>query len=176
MHESITRPPKTIMEVYQMLPEGTLAELIDGILYMSPSPIDKHQRIVSLLSAQLILFTEENDLGHIYVAPFDVYLDEHSNAVQPDILFIAKENLSIIQGHVHGVPDLVIEILSAGNPNHDKKKKKNLYEKFAVKEYWIVDPETKNVIGYRFKSGSFAELEPSTGQINSPLLGRAFTF
>jgi Uma2 family endonuclease len=176
MHESITRPPKTIMEVYQMLPEGTLAELIDGILYMSPSPINKHQRIVSLLSAQMILFTEENDLGHVYVAPFDVYLDEHSNAIQPDILFIAKENLSIIQRHVHGVPDLVVEILSEGNPEHDTRRKKNLYERFGVKEYWIVDPETKNVKGYQYADGRFTELNSAVGQIDSPLLGRAFVF
>jgi Uma2 family endonuclease len=71
-----------------MLPEGTLAELIDGILYMSPSPIDSHQRAVTRLVGQMYLFVEKNDLGEIFTAPFDVYLDEHSNAVQPDILFL----------------------------------------------------------------------------------------
>ena len=96
------------MEVYRMLPEGTLAELIDGILYMSPSPIDSHQRAVTRLVGQMYLFVEKNDLGEIFTAPFDVYLDEHSNAVQPDILFIAKENLNIVRSHVHGVPDLII--------------------------------------------------------------------
>lgn len=164
------------MEVYKMLPEGTLAELINGILYMSPSPIARHQRTLSLLSAQMVMFTEKNDLGQVFVAPFDVYLDEHANAVQPDILFIAKENLSIIQGHVHGVPDLIIEILSEGNSTHDTKRKKELYEKFAVKEYWIVDPETKQTTGYSFSEGAFNALPSQPSQIKSLLLAETFSF
>jgi Uma2 family endonuclease len=176
MRESITRPPKTIMEVYKMLPEGTLAELIDGILYMSPSPVARHQRVLSLLSAQMVMFTEKNNLGQVFVAPFDVYLEEHANAVQPDILFIAKANLSIIQGHVHGVPDLIIEILSEGNPTHDTKRKKDLYEKFGVKEYWIVDPESKETTGYTLSDGVFKSLPSKPGQLNSPLLEETFSF
>ncbi len=176
MHESITRPPKTIMEVYKMLPEGTLAELINGILYMSPSPVEKHQRIITRLISQIYAFIEKYDLGEVFTAPFDVYLDADANAVQPDILFIAKENLSIIQGHVYGVPDLIIEILSEGNPTHDTKRKKELYEKFGVKEYWIIDPETKQTTGYSFVKGAFKTLPSQPGQISSPLLAETFSF
>lgn len=159
-----------------MLPEGTLAELINGILYMSPSPFEKHQRIITRLISQIYAYTEKFDLGEVFTAPFDVYLDEHSNAVQPDILFIAKANLSIIQGHVHGVPDLIIEILSAGNPAHDTKRKKELYEKFGVREYWIIDPETEQTIGYVFAEGVFKTIPSQPGQINSPLLAEVFSF
>jgi len=164
------------MEVYKMLPEGTLAELIDGILYMSPSPIDKHQRVITRLIGQIFHYTDKFDLGEVFTAPFDVYLDEHANAVQPDILFIAKVNLSIIQGHVHGVPDLIIEILSEGNPTHDTKRKKDLYERFGVKEYWIVDPESKQTTGYALSEGVFKSLPAQPGQLNSPLLGETFSF
>lgn len=164
------------MEVYKMLPEGTLAELIDGILYMSPSPVDKHQRIITRLISQIFSYCEQHNLGEVFTAPFDVYLDEHANAVQPDILFIAKANLSIIQGHVHGVPDLIIEILSEGNPTHDTKRKKDLYEKFRVKEYWIIDPETRQATGYTFAEGVFKTLPSSSGQLVSPLLGETFSF
>jgi Uma2 family endonuclease len=176
MHESITKLPKTVMEVYKMLPEGTLAELIDGILYMSPSPIDSHQRAVTRLVGQMYLFVEKNDLGEIFTAPFDVYLDEHSNAVQPDILFIAKENLNIVRGHVHGVPDLIIEILSESNSEHDMVRKRNLYEKSGVKEYWIIHPVAKTVTGYQLIDSHFQELETTNGKIVSPLLKTKFTF
>ncbi len=54
-------------------------------------------------------YTEENQLGEIFVAPFDVYLDEHANAVQPDIIFVSKKNEGIVKDHIHGVPDLLIE-------------------------------------------------------------------
>lgn len=131
MEEMISRPPRTIMEVYKMLPEGTLAELISGVLYMSPSPVRLHQRIVTMLSARISLYVEDNKLGEVYVAPFDVYLDECANAVQPDIVFVAKKNLSIIERHIHGVPDLVVEVLSEGNKSHDLIKKKDLYQQLA---------------------------------------------
>ncbi|MCX8490851.1 MAG: Uma2 family endonuclease [Cyclobacteriaceae bacterium] len=164
------------MDVYKMLPEGTLAELIDGILYMSSSPIDAHQRVVTRLLGQIHFFVDQHDLGEVFTAPFDVYLDEHSNAVQPDILFIEKENLAIVKGHVHGVPDLIIEILSEGNSEHDMVRKRNLYEKSGVKEYWIIHPTTRIVTGYQLRGESFKELETTSGQINSQLLKHTFIF
>lgn len=164
------------MEVYRMLPEGTLAELIDGNIYMSPSPIKPHQRIVTLLSASMTLFVEENKLGEIYVSPFDVYLDDYANAVQPDIVFVRKENLNIIKDHIHGVPDLLVEVLSPGNKNHDAIKKKGLYERFGVKEYWIIDPETKEALGFALKNNRYAEFYRSIGSIQSQLLNASFKF
>ena len=176
MLELLERPPRTIMEVFRMLPEGTLAELIDGIIYMSPSPFTNHQRIISKLLGKMFQYIEERQSGEIFVAPFDVYLDEHSNAVQPDIIFVAKENEGIIKDHIHGVPDLLIELLSPGNKSHDTVRKKNLYEKFGVKEYWIIDPETKESIGYSLEGKKYKEFSRSIGQIMSPLLGERFIF
>ncbi len=159
-----------------MLPEGTLAELIDGSIYMSPTPIRNHQLIVTLLGGRLAEFVLANDLGEVYNAPFDVYLDNEQNAVQPDIVFVAKTNLSIVKGHVHGVPDLVIEVLSPGNRNHDVVKKKSLYERFKVSEYWIIDPETKESIGYELVDREYKEFYRSIGNIHPKLLDHRFTF
>ncbi len=174
--ELISRPPRTIMEVYKMLPEGTLAELIDGTLYMSPSPLAPHQRIVTQLSARMSMFVDDNHLGDVYVAPMDVYLDQSSNAVQPDIIYISVKNLSIIKDYIHGVPDLIIEVLSKGNKTHDTVTKKNLYEKFGVGEYWIIDPETKQSTGYQLEDGQYREFYQSQGNIQSALLNAQFKF
>src|SRR6187551_1677794 len=152
MSEMIERPPGTIMEVYKTLPEGTLAELINGIIYMSPSPVRQHQRLATHLTSLMNLFVSENNLGEVYTAPFDVYLDETSNAVQPDILFVATKNLDIIHRHVHGVPDLIVEVLSDASREYDTQKKKMLYEKFGVKEYWIIDPMTRDAIGFELQN------------------------
>jgi len=105
-----------------------------------------------------------------------VYLDNEANAVQPDILFITKENLNIVKenGHVHGVPDLIIEILSPGNRSHDLVVKKNLYEKFGVHEYWIVDPLTGETSGYQLKEGSYTLITENSNIISSPLLLKSF--
>ena len=176
MLELLERPPRTIMEVYRMLPERTLAELIDGIIYMSPSPVTHHQRIVRKLLNKMSDFVEGNNLGEMFVSPFDVYLDEYSNAVQPDVIFVAKENASIVEDHIHGVPDLLIELLSPGNKSHDTVRKKNLYEKFGVKEYWIIDPETKESIGYTLEGKVYKEFFRSSGQISSRLLDATFKY
>ena len=178
MQEIITRVPRTIMEVFKMLPETTLAEVIDNQLYMSPAPILRHQRVTSKLWKVLDQYVEDEDLGEVFISPADVFLDEESNAVQPDIFFISKGRLDIADdnGGVHGVPDLIIEVLSPGNSQHDKVKKKELYQKFGVKEYWIVDPETRKAIGYSFVKDSFQLLPESVGKISSPLLKQTFYF
>ena len=176
MNATIESPPRTIMEVFKMLPEGTLAELLNGVIYMSPSPVRNHQRFIGKLFSAIDHFVEQHDLGELYVAPFDVYLDEQKNAVQPDLVFIAKENLSIIQEHIHGVPDLIIEVLSEGNKNHDLKTKKELYEKFGVKEYWIVDPSSRQAMGYFFSRGKYEAPILLEGKIDSRLLNHSFEF
>lgn len=178
MQETMVHPPRTIMEVFRMLPEGTLAEVIDNTLYMSPTPVGKHQRLLRKLLTQLDSFISDKGLGEVFIAPLDVYLEDHSNAVQPDLFFISKAQSNIVNdnGHVHGVPELIIEILSPGNQKHDKVVKKNLYERFRVMEYWIVDPDTRQAIGYVLEGSSYKLIGEETGKINSVLLKETFTF
>jgi Uma2 family endonuclease len=96
MRNEIITPPRTVMEVFRMLPEGTLAEVIENTLYMSPTPSTNHQRLITLLLTQIHKYVSDNSLGEVFPAPLDVFLDEHSNAVHPDILFISKKNISIL--------------------------------------------------------------------------------
>ncbi|MEO7988271.1 MAG: Uma2 family endonuclease [Chryseolinea sp.] len=178
MKSSIEYPPRTIMEVYKNLPEGTLAELIENVIYMSPSPASTHQRVLNKINNVLFTYLEEQNAGEVFIAPFDVYLDESSNAVQPDIIVVLKANANIVEpnGHIHGVPDLLIEILSPGNKDHDLVKKKELYERFGVKEYWIVDPQTKRTQGFQLKGKIYQVLFEGTGNIQSTLLDLSFAF
>ncbi len=178
MEAVIVNPPRTIMEVFKMLPEGTLAEVIENTLYMSPTPVTPHQRIVSMLLIKMGSFIVDKKLGEIFTASFDVFLDETSNAVQPDILVILHENRGIIdeKSTIHGVPDLIIEILSPGNKKHDLVTKRALYEKFGVKEYWVVDPATREATGFSLKDHAYSEIFNGTGEITSTLLANTFTF
>ncbi|MCX8490000.1 MAG: Uma2 family endonuclease [Cyclobacteriaceae bacterium] len=64
------------MEVYKMLPEGTLAELINGNIFMSPSPLRKHQRLILKLASQMNQFIEQGNLGEVNIAPYDVYTED----------------------------------------------------------------------------------------------------
>lgn len=175
MKQQYQPPPRTAMEVYEMLPEGTLAEVINNVLYMSPAPTFEHQRILSRLHTFMNTHVIENDLGECVFSPVDVYLG-HNNAVQPDIVFIAKENLSIIrEGKVKGAPDLVVEVLS-GNKKQDLQLKKQLYEQFGVKEYFIVNPADKEVITYYSDGKKFILQESKKGRIRSKLLRKTVAF
>lgn len=134
----------TYQRMVKELPEESRYEIINSELYdMSPTPNSEHQRISRELEFLLISFVKKNKLGEVFHAPFDTILDKR-NVVQPDILFIANDNSKIITKKcIEGVPDLVVEIISPSSYYRDQVEKKDLYERFGVKEYWIIDPANK---------------------------------
>jgi Uma2 family endonuclease len=166
------------MEVYQSLPEGTRCELINEVIYMSPSPLPNHQVVLNEINFQLMQFFKSNQRGMVLVAPFDVYLDDIGNVVQPDISIVLKENRNqvVLNKPYHGVPDLVVEVLSPSNKDFDLINKKELYEKFRVKEYWIVDPSTKLSMVYELKGKRLIKKNESIGEIYSELLNLSLVF
>jgi Uma2 family endonuclease len=136
---------KFTYEDYLHLPEEKRYEIIDGDLIMVPAPSISHQDISLNLAIILRKFVREKSLGVILCAPCDVILSE-VDIVQPDILFISKERLNIItEDNIRGAPDLVIEIISKSSEYRDRVIKRKLYSKYGVKEYWIVDPEKKEI-------------------------------
>ncbi|MDI6716897.1 MAG: Uma2 family endonuclease [Actinomycetota bacterium] len=140
---------------YLRMPEDKRYELIGGELTLVPAPKTKHQRISTRLEYLLMRHIEENNFGEIFHVPTDVYFDEE-NVVQPDILFISKERQDIVdENYIKGAPDLIIEIVSPSSGYYDLVKKKKLYARFGVKEYWIVDPEEKAAEVYLLKDNGY---------------------
>lgn len=142
---------------------------------MSPAPKSPHHRVSKHLFRQLDRFVEANGLGEVFFAPVDVYFDGE-NVYEPDIFFITTERLSIVEDNVYGAPDFIIEVLSPGTEKIDKIEKKAVYERCGVKEYWIVHPQTKKVIGYALTDTGFAETASNDGEIASALLGLTIRF
>ena len=110
-------------------------------------------------------------------SPIDVYLNKE-NVYQPDIVFVAKENAKIIDWNkgIMGAPDLVIEILSKGNKNYDLNKKKAVYEAAGVKEYWVVNPETKWCEGFVLENGVYKSLGEGNGQLTIQMFNLTISF
>ena len=131
---------------YQYFPDnGFRHEIIDGDHYMSPAPSTKHQRVSSHLQFQLYTQIKLTKRGVVFDAPTDVELAPH-DIVQPDLLVVMNAHKQIIgQKRIIGVPDLIIEILSESNPEHDRSLKFEMYRKNNVPEYWIVDPHGETV-------------------------------
>ncbi|XCN71669.1 MAG: Uma2 family endonuclease [Candidatus Electrothrix aestuarii] len=134
-----------VREQFLNLPEGTLCQLIAGEIIMTPSPVPLHQIVIMELSFQMLRFAKERDLGQVFVAPLDVSFNE-KNIFQPDILFIRKDNLSIIgKKMIEGVPDCIVEVLSPSSAYHDLRTKFRVYEQSGVLEYWIVDINRQSI-------------------------------
>lgn len=155
MAPTVIEKKRHTYEDYLKTPENERYELIEGELLMTPSPVPNHQRFSRKIEFMLEKFVTENDVGEVFYAPCDVYLDDE-NVVQPDILFISKERLNIIgEKNIQGAPDLVIEIISENTAYRDLVQKKRLYAKFGVKEYWIVVPLEESIEIYILKDKTY---------------------
>jgi Uma2 family endonuclease len=167
---------------YRKLPEGAKYELIDGEIIEKenpdmPGPKIRHQALSARLVIGLGRHIAENGLGLLLHAPADVYFDAE-NAFQPAILFVAEEKVEALvqEDGVYGAPDLVIEILSPSTGYYDLKSKFQVYEKYGVQEYFIVDPKDDEVIGYRNEGGRFSEFFRERGRLRSALLDCEISF
>ena len=90
------------------------------------------------------MFANAMTLGRTCFAPFDVILSDF-NVVQPDLIFVSNERSHIIDDYMHGAPDLLVEILSPSTADYDRTIKRELYERYGVPEYWLVDPYAKTI-------------------------------
>lgn len=147
------QPPKNItLEQYELLPEDIRAEVFDGTLYNMASPSQDHQTISMELSTILHTFIKNRKSPcKVFHAPFDVKLNDHPlTVVQPDLMIICDKN-KLDGRRCNGAPDFIIEIVSPGNPADDYIRKLYYYKNYGVREYWIVDPQRKNVTVYYFE-------------------------
>ena len=136
---------KLTYQDYAQTPEGEIWELIDGVQFIPPTPGTAHQGCSVRLGSQLHLYVKGRSLGQVYPAPFDVVLSD-LDVVQPDLLFVSNERAHIVTAaNVRGAPDLVVEIRSPSTASRDWTIKRDLYEKYGVKEYWVVDPDARRV-------------------------------
>ncbi len=144
-------------EDYRRLPDdGWRYEVIEGELRMNPAPSFWHQEASFNLSLELGNFVKRQRLGKVVTAPIDVKLGELANPVQPDILFIHKDRLDIIQERwIDGPPDLIVEILSPSNWIDDRRTKYRLYALSGVREYWIVDPDKRQIEVFVLRRGDY---------------------
>lgn len=159
------------VEEYLRLEENPNQQLLNGHLIMSPSPSLQHQKILKILQRYLDQYALKKG-DETFFAPLDVHLDQ-INVPQPDLVYIKKENLNqLSERGIEGAPDLIIEIISPSNSYIDRYEKKNLYQQFKVKEYWIIDPGNSTLEVYQLIQEEYQMTQylAGKGEIKSPLL------
>ena len=137
----------------EKIQETVWEELIGGKpVSMSPRPTTEHTRVSGNIYN---LFA--NYLKGRQCEPFpdgvEVYLSDEDRFI-PDGMVVCDPD-KIRRDGVHGAPDLVVEVLSPGTARYDRGRKKDVYEKSGVKEYWIVSPAEKTVEQYLLEDGAF---------------------
>ncbi len=152
--------------------DGKRYELVDGEVFVTPSPSEKHQRVCGNLFLSIETHARRKKLGRVYFAPFEVVFNEKT-ALQPDIVFVSSPRLGIIgPEYIVGAPDLVVEILSPQRATYDRTTKFEQYAHYRVGEYWIIDPVAETVEVHRL-AGSKYELKGKLSgdrKLETPLL------
>jgi len=162
--------PRFNYDDYKLLPEEKRYEIIEGELLVTPAPSIRHQKVLGRLFNKIYTFAEGARLGTVLAAPTDVVLDNES-VVQPDILYVSAARHPILESGVavHGAPDLAVEILSPSTAKRDQVIKRKLYQKYGVREFWIVDPDVQTVEVCALGEGS-STLFTRGSRLVSPLL------
>lgn len=153
MAPATSRPPKTLDD-FIALGDEVRAELIAGEIYMAPSPQSLHQRVCLRLTVALESFVRDRGCGQLLCAPLDVHLPS-GDVVQPDLIFVARDNASIIRDWIRGAPDLLIEIVSPSHAERDRIVKRGLYAHNGVPEYWLVDPADRTIEVLRLSGATY---------------------
>ena len=138
--------------------DGLRRELIDGELYVSPSPMVRHQKAVRAIVGTFYAAGEYG--GLVLVSPMDVVFGRDT-VVQPDVIFLAAETAAQVSddGVVDVVPELLVEVSSPSTRRLDLVKKRRLYEREGVAEYWFVDLDAEVVDVYRLDtSGHYGDV------------------
>ncbi len=132
----------------QIADDSNRYEVIEGVLYVTTAPSNFHQWIISRLYRLIALPAEDKGLGFVYFAPVGVLMPG-CDPVQPDFLFILKENVAILHdGRIRGVPDLIVEVISPGSRAYDEGVKLEAYANAGVPEYAVIDPVTRKLRHY----------------------------
>jgi Uma2 family endonuclease len=141
-------------------------ELVYGMVREPPSPFYDHQRFLTNLTVLLTTHVRERALGDVCVAPIDVVLDRRRALIaQPDLVFVSTERLGIIDRQIWGAPYLVVEVLSPGTAKRDRTTKLGWYQKYGVRECWLVDPIDCSIEVIRLKARTMTRRKYGEGAV-----------
>jgi Uma2 family endonuclease len=141
---------------YEALPaDGRRYELHDGELSVTPAPSPRHQRSVAALHLMLAQHVNSRGLGEVFLSPIDCILSDIS-IVQPDLVFLDTGRGRLVTNRgIEGPATLVVEVLSPSTTEIDRSTKRQLYAKYGVPYYWIVDPEARTIEVHVLSEGRY---------------------
>lgn len=154
----------TADEYLALPPDGERYELVEGVVVMSPSPILRHQAVSGEIFGQLHAYLRTNPIGFAFFE-VDVRLGRgvggRDLVFRPDLVFVRRDRFAVLPAYVTGAPDLVVEVVSPSHRRYDRETKRTEYERHAVPEYWVIDPEEATVELWRLDGGAYTDVTPA---------------
>ncbi len=142
--------------------DGNRYELVQGDLFVTPSPSPAHQRVSRRLQRQLEDFFHDRSIGEVFNAPIDLILT-NQDVLVPDLLVVTQPQHITNRG-IEGPPLVVVEILSPSTQRQDRGTKARRYAELGVEHYWIVDPVEKRFECHRLAGDAFRLLIDAEGE------------
>ncbi len=151
-------------------------EIIDGNAVMMAPPSSTHQWVLMELAGQLHAYLKGKNC-RVFPAPFGVRPFEKDGDLPEDVRTVVEPDISVIcdlskvdRHGCKGAPDLIIEILSPSTARMDRFIKYDMYQQAGVREYWIVDPDTKTVMVHTLEDGHYYAPQVFTNTIKVGVL------
>lgn len=150
--------PLTRADLETMPDDGHRYELIDGALFVSPSPSLRHQSLLLALTVQFH-HVLPSDLKMLF-APFDVVVSDET-VIIPDLIVARRDDFT--ERDLPVAPRLAVEILSPSTRRHDLMVKHSVLEEFGCTSYWVFDPEVPSLIAWELRDGKYVEVANVAG-------------
>ena len=171
MIKAIGKQSVTFDDFCFLVKDGQKADLIDGVIYMASPDSPDNFRLSKWLIGVTDEYTIEREIGEIFGIRIAFRLDEMQSP-EPDIGFVKKSRLHLVKkGFIDGPPDAAFEIVSPESIERDYQKKRRQYEKYGVREYWIIDQLEETVTLLRLnKRRKYQEIQPVDGVYYSEVI------
>lgn len=169
---AIDREVWTFEQFCERIPEGMKADLIDGVIRVASPDNIQHHEIDAWFLIVLTLFLKKRKIkGRVFGFRIAFRLDDE-NGPEPDLAYVCPERVHLIRKtHIKGPPDWALEIVSPSSVERDYDDKRNQFERFGVREYWIIDPLEERMTCYRLgKNGKYKEVRSRDGKMHSQVI------
>jgi Uma2 family endonuclease len=157
------RPRVSYADLERAPEDGRRYELYDGEVYVVPAPIPLHQVVQYALAEQLRAICRQVG-GFAVGSPIDIVFSDY-DVVQPDLIVFGPERAHLVDLHaaIRHAPDLCVEILSPSTEATDRGRKLQLFARYGVPEYWIVDPVNETIEVHRLEASGYVLVQRATG-------------
>ena len=153
--------------------DSAFYELIDGVVVVSPSPTPRHQQVLLEIILQAGNYLRDHPVGMLF-PELDVHLGASESGrdvvYRPEATFVRSERVAdVVQPDqkISGAPDLVVEIVSRGSRRFDSETKKDDYQRFGVREYWLIDPDRDTMTFFRLSEGRYSSADTDRDRFTS---------